>query len=131
MAAPPRVFGETLAHEHIRGGAFVNPDGAAAADAPRRTRCPTARAFFGGAQHHRWRSSARGERGALPRDFPRGHHQQLWRGRGARRRQLHAHGVRVARAKETFEPYGKLGFHRKTRALLPAAMYLLQKEGRI
>jgi hypothetical protein len=27
MAAPPRVFGETLAHEHIRGGAFVGPDG--------------------------------------------------------------------------------------------------------
>jgi hypothetical protein len=41
MAAPPRVFGETLAHEHIRGGAFVGPDGrpnnAAAAEVGRCT----------------------------------------------------------------------------------------------
>ena len=51
LAAPPRVFGETLSHEHIRGGAFVSNDGR-----PVNSENPIPNAemrLFGGAQYHR------------------------------------------------------------------------------
>lgn len=51
VQAPPDRFGETLADEHIRGGAFVGPDGKplGVADA-----LPNAHMrLFGGAQYHR------------------------------------------------------------------------------
>ena len=51
MAAPPRVFGETLPHEHIRGGTFVGADGRPLSPAGG---VPNAdMRLFGGAQYHR------------------------------------------------------------------------------
>ena len=97
--APARVRGDARARAHPRrrlreprrrggGGCARAVRGAQRRDASFRRRAVPPRA--GGVPRG-------GERGALPRDFPRGHHQQLWRGRGARRRQLHAHGVRHRR----------------------------------
>lgn len=51
VAAPAERFGETLADEHVRGGAFVGPDGATLSLAG-----PLANAnmrLYGGAQFHR------------------------------------------------------------------------------
>jgi hypothetical protein len=121
MAAPPRVFGETLAHEHIRGGAFVTADGRPAdTSAPYEVANGEMR-LFGGKYfsittfrrpfaHTRLTLSflslrravpqgaggiqGRGQRGAVPYCFTRGHYQQLRRGRGARRGELHANRVR-------------------------------------
>lgn len=51
VAAPPERFGETLADEHIRGGAFVGPDGKPLSVADN---LPNAHMrLFGGAQYHR------------------------------------------------------------------------------
>lgn len=51
VAAPPERFGETLADEHIRGGAFVGPDNKPVVV---HEHLPNAHMrLFGGAQYHR------------------------------------------------------------------------------
>jgi hypothetical protein len=51
VAAPPERFGETLADEHIRGGAFVGPDNKPVMV---NEQLPNAHMrLFGGAQYHR------------------------------------------------------------------------------
>ena len=139
MAAPPRVFGETLAHEHIRGGAFVNPDGAAAADALAPYEVPNGEMrLFGGAQYHRALEEFRAVVSAVR--CPAISREDIINSCGVD--EVHdgvnytrtACVIAVARAKETFEPYvHQLGFRlaHVARRLLPVAMYLLQKEGRI
>ena len=138
MAAPPRVFGETLAHEHIRGGAFVGPDGRpmdmiAAVDVPNADM-----RLFGGAQYHRALEEFRATVGAV--ECPVVSREDIINSCGVD--EVHdgvnytrtACVIAVARAKETFEPYvHQLGFRLAhiARRLLPVAMYLLQKEGRI
>lgn len=137
MAAPPRVFGETLAHEHIRGGAFVGPDGrpnaAAAEDVPNGDM-----RLFGGAQYHRALEEFRATVSNV--QCPVVSREDIINSCGVD--EVHdgvnytrtACVIAVARARETFEPYvHQLGFRLAhiARRLLPVAMYLLQKEGRI
>jgi len=52
VSAPPDRFGETLTDEHIRGGAFIGPDGSPIGIDD--TKLPNAHMrLFGGAQYHR------------------------------------------------------------------------------
>ena len=140
MAAPPRVFGETLAHEHIRGGAFVDPDGARLSrDALAPYDVPNGEMrLFGGAQYHRALEEFRAVVSAVK--CPAISREDIINSCGVD--EVHdgvnytrtACVIAVARAKETFEPYvHQLGFRlaHVARRLLPVAMYLLQKEGRI
>jgi GTPase SAR1 family protein len=137
MAAPPRVFGETLAHEHIRGGAFVGQDGRpvelAYLDVPNGEM-----RLFGGAQYHRALEEFRAIVGQV--QCPVVSREDIINSCGVD--EVHdgvnytrtACVIAVARAKDTFEPYvHQLGFRLAhiARRLLPVAMYLLQKEGRI
>jgi hypothetical protein len=138
MAAPPRVFGETLAHEHIRGGAFVNPDGRPV-DALAPYDVPNGEMrLFGGAQYHRALEEFRAVVSSVK--CPPISREDIINSCGVD--EVHdgvnytrtACVIAVARAKETFEPYvHQLGFRlaHVARRLLPVAMYLLQKEGRI
>ena len=139
MAAPPRVFGETLAHEHIRGGAFVDPDGAKSPTALAPYDVPNGEMrLFGGAQYHRALEEFRAVVSAVR--CPAISREDIINSCGVD--EVHdgvnytrtACVIAVARAKETFEPYvHQLGFRlaHVARRLLPVAMYLLQKEGRI
>ena len=137
MAAPPRVFGETLAHEHIRGGAFVGPDGApnnsVAAEVPNGDM-----RLFGGAQYHRALEEFRATVANV--QCPVVSREDIINSCGVD--EVHdgvnytrtACVIAVARARDTFEPFiHQLGFRLAhiARRLLPVAMYLLQKEGRI
>ena len=138
MAAPPRVFGETLAHEHIRGGAFVNPDGRPV-DTMAPYEVPNGEMrLFGGAQYHRALEEFRAVVSAV--QCPTVSREDIINSCGVD--EVHdgvnytrtACVIAVARAKDTFEPYvHQLGFRLAhiARRLLPVAMYLLQKEGRI
>ena len=137
MAAPPRVFGETLAHEHIRGGAFVGQDGRPVEIAYLEVPNGEMR-LFGGAQYHRALEEFRAIVGAV--QCPVVSREDIINSCGVD--EVHdgvnytrtACVIAVARAKDTFEPYvHQLGFRLAhiARRLLPVAMYLLQKEGRI
>ena len=64
VAAPPDRFGETLADEHVRGGAFITPDGAALA-VPADLANAHMR-LYGGAQYHRAMAEFRRAVGGLP-----------------------------------------------------------------
>ena len=62
VAAPPERFGETLADEHIRGGAFVGPDNKPVIV---NEHLPNAHMrLFGGAQYHRAMAEFRAGAGA-------------------------------------------------------------------
>jgi len=136
LAAPPRIFGETLAHEHIRGGAFVNGDGRPCVS-PQPIPNSDMR-LFGGAQYHRALEEFRLIVNAV--ECPPVSREDIVNSCGVD--ELHngvnytrtACVIAIARAKETFEPFvHQLGFRLShiARRLLPVAMYLLQKEGRI
>ena len=139
MAAPPRVFGETLAHEHIRGGAFVGPDGRPVDPMRSGIEVPNGdMRLFGGAQYHRALEEFRAIVSAV--NCPTVSREDIINSCGVD--EVHdgvnytrtACVIAVARARETFEPYvHQLGFRLAhiARRLLPVAMYLLQKEGRI
>ena len=136
LAAPPRIFGETLAHEHIRGGAFVNGDGR-----PCMPMQPVPNAemrLFGGAQYHRALEEFRLIVNSV--ECPPVSREDIVNSCGVD--EVHngvnytrtACVIAIARARETFEPFvHQLGFRLShvARRLLPVAMYLLQKEGRI
>lgn len=136
LAAPPRIFGETLAHEHIRGGAFVNGDGRPCM-APEMVPNSEMR-LFGGAQYHRAMEEFRMIVNAV--ECPQVSREDIINSCGVD--EIHngvnytrtACVIAIARAKDTFEPFvHQLGFRLShiARRLLPVAMYLLQKEGRI
>ena len=136
LAAPPRIFGESLAHEHIRGGAFVNADGR-----PCMPQQPVPNAdmrLFGGAQYHRALEEFRLIVNAV--ECPPVSREDIVNSCGVD--EIHngvnytrtACVIAIARARETFEPFvHQLGFRLShiARRTLPVAMYLLQKEGRI
>lgn len=136
LAAPPRVFGETLSHEHIRGGAFVSNDGR-----PVNSENPIPNAemrLFGGAQYHRAIEEFRQIVGEV--QCPQVSREDIINACGVD--EVHdgvnytrtACVIAVSRAKDTFEPFiHQLGFRLAhiARRMLPVAMYLLQKEGRI
>jgi GTPase SAR1 family protein len=136
LAAPPRVFGETLSHEHIRGGAFVSNDGR-----PVSSENPIPNAemrLFGGAQYHRALEEFRQIVGEV--QCPQVSREDIINACGVD--EVHdgvnytrtACVIAVSRAKDTFEPFvHQLGFRLAhiARRMLPVAMYLLQKEGRI
>ena len=64
VAAPPDRFGETLADEHVRGGAFVTPNGASlAVPAGLPNACMR---LYGGAQYHRAMAEFRAAVGGVP-----------------------------------------------------------------
>jgi len=136
LAAPPRVFGETLSHEHIRGGAFVSNDGR-----PVSSENPIPNAemrLFGGAQYQRALEEFRQIVGEV--QCPQVSREDIINACGVD--EVHdgvnytrtACVIAVSRAKDTFEPFvHQLGFRLAhiARRMLPVAMYLLQKEGRI
>jgi len=64
VAAPADRFGETLADEHVRGGAFVLPDGKPLAPSP--TLANAHMRLYGGAQYHRAMAEFRSGVGSLP-----------------------------------------------------------------
>lgn len=69
VAAPPERFGETLADEHIRGGAFVGPDNKPVVV---HEHLPNAHMrLFGGAQYHRAMAEFRAGGGAAAQAMPR------------------------------------------------------------
>ena len=136
LAAPPRIFGETLAHEHIRGGAFVAADGRPCVPP---TMVPNAEMrLFGGAQYHRALEEFRTIVNTV--ECPQVSREDIINACGVD--EIHngvnytrtACVIAIARARDTFEPFvHQLGFRLShiARRLLPVAMYLLQKEGRI
>lgn len=134
VSAPPERFGETLADEHIRGGAFVLGDGKAVT-------LPEAVAnahmrLFGGAQYHR----AMAEFKAIMAHMtcPDISREEIVNACGVD--DFHdgvnytrtACVIAVTKAREMFEPFlHQLGYRlaHVLRRLLPIAMYLLQREG--
>ena len=136
LAAPPRVFGETLSHEHIRGRRVClqrrSPGEQRKPDSERRNaiiRWCAIPQSFGRVPPNRRRS-------AVPASF----REDIINACGVD--EVHdgvnytrtACVIAVSRAKDTFEPFvHQLGFRLAhiARRMLPVAMYLLQKEGRI
>lgn len=136
LAAPTRIFGETLSHEHIRGGAFVNADGRPCM--PMQTVPNAEMRLFGGAQYHRALEEFRLIVNSV--ECPPVSREDIVNSCGVD--EIHngvnytrtACVIAISRARETFEPFvHQLGFRLShiARRLLPVAMYLLQKEGRI
>ncbi len=64
VAAPADRFGETLADEHVRGGAFVLPCGKPLS--PARDLANAHMRLYGGAQYHRAMAEFRSGVGSLP-----------------------------------------------------------------
>eukprot|EP00884_Botryococcus_braunii_P010410 jgi/Botrbrau1/19370/Bobra.0338s0005.2 len=134
VAAPPEQFGETLEDEHIRGGAFVCPDGKTI-DAPEDL--PNAHMrLFGGAQYHRAMAEFRcGIGRIICPDISR---EEIVNACGID--DFHdgvnytrtACVIAVSKSREMFEPFlHQLGyrFAHILRRMLPIAMYLLQRDG--
>ena len=134
VAAPPDRFGETLADEHVRGGAFVGPDGAAL-----RVPADLANAgmrLYGGAQYHRAMAEFRRSVGSLP--CPDISREEIVNACGVD--DFHdgvnytrtACVIAVAKAADALEPFvHQLGFRfaHILRRMLPIAMHLLAKDG--
>jgi hypothetical protein len=134
VAAPPERFGETLADEHIRGGAFVGPDNRpVAVDA----QLPNAHMrLFGGAQYHRAMAEFRAGIGQIT--CPDISREEIVNACGID--DFHdgvnytrtACVIAVAKARDQFEPFlHQLGYRlaHVQRRMLPIAMHLLQKDG--
>lgn len=134
VQAPPERFGETLADEHIRGGAFVGPDGKTL---PVPEDLPNAHMrLFGGAQYHRAMAEFRlGMNELICPDISR---EEIVNACGID--DFHdgvnytrtACVIAVSKARDMFEPFlHQLGyrFAHILRRMLPIAMHLLQKEG--
>lgn len=134
VAAPADRFGETLADEHVRGGAFVLPDGrplpppANLANAHMR--------LYGGAQYHRAMAEFRQGVGSLP--CPDISREEIVNACGVD--EFHdgvnytrtACVIAVAKAADVLEPLvHQLGFRvaHVLRRLLPVSMHLLARDG--
>ncbi|KAL0045566.1 hypothetical protein WJX82_010232 [Trebouxia sp. C0006] len=133
VAAPPERYGETLADEHIRGGAFVGPDGKTL---PVPENLPNAHMrLFGGAQYHRAMAEFRNGIGQLT--CPDISREEIVNACGID--DFHdgvnytrtACVIAVSKARDVFEPFlHQLGyrFAHILRRMLPIAMYLLQRD---
>ncbi|KAK9814730.1 hypothetical protein WJX72_010634 [[Myrmecia] bisecta] len=133
VAAPPERFGETLADEHIRGGAFVGPDGKTL---PVADNLPNAHMrLFGGAQYHRAMGEFRSGIGQLT--CPDISREEIVNACGID--DFHdgvnytrtACVIAVSKARDIFEPFlHQLGyrFAHILRRMMPIAMYLLQRD---
>ena len=135
VSAPPDRFGETLTDEHIRGGAFIGPDGgpitvdvAALPNAQMR--------LFGGAQYHRAMAEFHAGIGNIP--CPDISREEIVNACGID--DFHdgvnytrtACVIAVSKARDLFEPFlHQLGYRLShvLRRMLPIAMHLLQKDG--
>ena len=133
VAAPPDRFGETLADEHIRGGAFVGPDNRPlGVDA----QLPNAHMrLFGGAQYHRAMAEFRTAIGQIT--CPDISREEIVNACGID--DFHdgvnytrtACVIAVSKARDLFEPFlHQLGYRlaHVQRRMLPIAMHLLQKD---
>ena len=135
VSAPPDRFGETLADEHIRGGAFIGADGnpliVDERDLPN-----THMRLFGGAQYHRAMAEFHAGVGAI--SCPDISREEIVNACGID--DFHdgvnytrtACVIAVAKARDLFEPFlHQLGYRLShvLRRMLPIAMHLLQKEG--
>ena len=133
VAAPPDRFGETLADEHMRGGAFVGGDGRALAAPPT---LPNAHMrLYGGAQYHRAMAEFRAAVGAVPcPDIAR---EEIVNACGVD--DFHdgvnytrtACVIAVSKARDALEPViHQLGFRfaHVLRRMLPIAMHLLARD---
>ena len=134
ISASPERFGETLADEHIRGGAFLDVDGQPlphyANLANKHMR------LYGGAQYHRAMAEFRHVVGQMQcSDISR---EEIVNSCGVD--DIHdgvnytrtACVIAISKAKEVFEPYlYQLGFRMAhiARRMLPIGMHLLQRDG--
>lgn len=134
VAAPPDRFGETLADEHIRGGAFLGPDNRPlGVDG----QLPNAHMrLFGGAQYHRAMAEFRTAIGQMT--CPDISREEIVNACGID--DFHdgvnytrtACVIAVSKARDLFEPFlHQLGYRlaHVQRRMLPIAMHLLQKDG--
>jgi hypothetical protein len=134
VAAPPERFGETLADEHIRGGAFVGPDNKPVMV---NEQLPNAHMrLFGGAQYHRAMAEFRAGIGTI--SCPDISREEIVNACGID--DFHdgvnytrtACVIAVSKARDLFEPFlHQLGYRlaHVQRRMLPIAMHLLQKDG--
>lgn len=135
VSAPPERFGETLADEHIRGGAFIGPDGTSVnvdvSELPN-----THMRLFGGAQYHRAMAEFHAGIGKI--SCPDISREEIVNACGID--DFHdgvnytrtACVIAVAKARDMFEPFlHQLGYRlaHVLRRMLPIAMHLLQKDG--
>ena len=134
VAAPADRFGETLADEHVRGGAFVLPDGRPLP--PPRDLANAHMRLYGGAQYHRAMAEFRHGVGSLP--CPDISREEIVNACGVD--EFHdgvnytrtACVIAVAKAADVLEPLvHQLGFRvaHVLRRLLPVSMHLLAKDG--
>lgn len=135
VSAPPDRFGETLTDEHIRGGAFIGPDGSPiSVDV---ASLPNAQMrLFGGAQYHRAMAEFHAGIGSIP--CPDISREEIVNACGID--DFHdgvnytrtACVIAVSKARDLFEPFlHQLGYRLShvLRRMLPIAMHLLQKDG--
>ena len=135
VSAPPDRFGETLTDEHIRGGAFIGPDGSPIGIDD--TKLPNAHMrLFGGAQYHRAMAEFHAGIGGM--SCPDISREEIVNACGID--DFHdgvnytrtACVIAVAKARDLFEPFlHQLGYRLShvLRRMLPIAMHLLQKDG--
>jgi len=133
VQAPPDRFGETLADEHIRGGAFVAPDGKPLTVTDN---LPNSHMrLFGGAQYHRAMAEFRMAIGEMT--CPDISREEIVNACGVE--DVHdgvnytrtACVIAVTKAKEAFEPFlHQLGYRMAhvMRRMYPVAMHLMQKD---
>lgn len=134
VAAPPERFGETLADEHIRGGAFVGSDNQAISVADQLANAHMR--LFGGAQYHRAMAEFRAGVGTMA--CPDISREEIVNACGVD--ELHdgvnytrtACVIAISKAQDLFEPFlHQLGYRlaHVLRRMLPIAMHLLQRDG--
>lgn len=135
VSAPPDRFGETLTDEHIRGGAFIGPDGSPILVED--SVLPNAHMrLFGGAQYHRAMAEFHAGIGSIP--CPDISREEIVNACGID--DFHdgvnytrtACVIAVSKARDLFEPFlHQLGYRLShvLRRMLPIAMHLLQKDG--
>ncbi|QDZ22638.1 dynamin-like protein [Chloropicon primus] len=134
ISASPERFGETLADEHIRGGAFLDVDGQ---PLPHYSNLANKHMrLYGGAQYHRAMAEFRHVVGQMAcSDISR---EEIVNSCGVD--DVHdgvnytrtACVIAISKAKEVFEPYlYQLGFRMAhiARRMLPIGMHLLQRDG--
>ncbi|RMZ55499.1 hypothetical protein APUTEX25_000082 [Auxenochlorella protothecoides] len=135
VAAPPERFGETLADEHVRGGAFLDPltNKAIAVEGS----LPNAHMrLFGGAQYHRAMAEFRAGIGEMT--CPDISREEIVNACGID--DFHdgvnytrtACVIAVSKARDLFEPFlHQLGYRLAhiQRRMLPISMHLLQRDG--
>ena len=135
VAAPPERFGETLADEHLKGGAFVSGDGAQLPVLP--ASLPNANMrLFGGAQYHRAMAEFRAAVSSV--SCAPINREEIVNACGID--DVHdgvnytrtACVIAVSKARDAFEPFlHQLGYRlaHVLRRLLSISMHLLQRDG--